>query len=346
MTSLEGRVLRRRRAVPPRTASATSLRSGRPGRACSAATCVVPHRPGRVLDELRRASAGGIADYCGISRTPRRGRGAVLAVPRREPTPGTPRMFLDRFGTPDGRAVMRPVAPTAVADDVRPDAPLYLITGRVLQHYQSGRADPARAELLEASPHSYVQINPLTAGRLGIAEGDPVEVTSSRGSCVAPARLIRRHPPGGGVHAVPLSRARSRPTPSPTQPPTRSAGCPSSRCARSGSGREATTMRQLAEHGFAADLVGRAAASGRRARQRHGVGSLRRQPLSAAHARPGRAHRARRGVRSRLQPAPAGRGRRRNRGSGEPHPAGVAEKRHAPPRPAGRPYRPRELARR
>ena len=98
-------------------------------------------------------------------------------------------MFLDRFGTPDGRAVMRPVVPTAVADDVRPDAPLYLITGRVMQHYQSGTQTRRVPELLAASPHSFVQINPMTASRLGISEGDAVEVTSARGSCVAPARL-------------------------------------------------------------------------------------------------------------------------------------------------------------
>ena len=189
MTSLEGRVLRRRRAVPPPEGVRDELQIWHDLAGLLACDAAFPTSPAQVLDELRRASAGGVADYSGISLE-RLDEGEALFWPCPDEThPGTPRMFLDRFGTPDGLAVMRPVAPTAVADDVRPDAPLYLITGRVMQHYQSGAQTRRVPELLEASPHSFVQINPMTAGRLGISEGDPVEVTSARGSCVAPARL-------------------------------------------------------------------------------------------------------------------------------------------------------------
>jgi assimilatory nitrate reductase catalytic subunit len=189
MTSLEGRVLRRRRAVRAPEGVRDELRVWHDLAGLLSCDAAFPTSPALVLAELRRASAGGIADYSGISLE-RLDAGEALFWPcPDEKHPGTPRMFLDRFGTPDGRAVMRPVAPTAVADDVRPGAPRYRITRRVMEHYQSGTQTRRVPELLEASPHSFVQINPMTAARLGICDGDAVEVTSARGSCVAPARL-------------------------------------------------------------------------------------------------------------------------------------------------------------
>ncbi len=217
MTSLEGRVLRRRRAIAPPEGVRTELQIWHDLAARLGCQATFHTDPARVLDELGLASAGGVADYAGVSLErldageqiaadpPGGSVGGFRAVPGRRSQPrlpealywpcpsadhpGTPRLFLERFATPDGRAAMRPVAPTPVADDVRAGAPLYLVTGRVMQHYQSGAQTRRVAELVEASPTAFVQINRLTAQRLGIAEGDPVRVESARGSCVAPARL-------------------------------------------------------------------------------------------------------------------------------------------------------------
>src|SRR5690606_19480970 len=104
---------------------------------------VFPTDPAVVFDELARASAGGVADYSGLSHArldadeAAGGPGLHWPVPAAD-HPGTPRLFLDRFATPDGRARLAPVDHVGPSDDVRPDAPLYLVTGRVLQHYQSG----------------------------------------------------------------------------------------------------------------------------------------------------------------------------------------------------------------
>ena len=101
MTNLEGRVIRRRRALPPPDGVLDDLqvlklladRLGR-GQYFSA-------EPREVFDELRRASAGGIADYAGHQlRADRRRAGRVLALPD-EDHPGTPRLFAETL--PDRR---------------------------------------------------------------------------------------------------------------------------------------------------------------------------------------------------------------------------------------------------
>jgi assimilatory nitrate reductase catalytic subunit len=83
------------------------------------------------------------------------------------------------------------VAPRGPVDDLRPDAPLYLVTGRVLAHYQSG-AQTRRVEALNrTAPEPFVELHPQVALRLGVEAGDDVRVTSSRGTAVAPARITR-----------------------------------------------------------------------------------------------------------------------------------------------------------
>ncbi len=189
MTSLEGRVLRRRTAVPPpgEVRSDLAVFAGLAERLRPS----VPFStdPAEVYEELRVASAGGIADYAGISWE-RLDAGEALFWPcPDEGHPGTPRLFADRFGTPDGRARMIAVDHRPVADDLRGEAPLYLVTGRLLQHYQSGAQTRRVAELAEAEPEVFAEIHPRVAAQLGVTDGRPVRLTTARGSMVLPARL-------------------------------------------------------------------------------------------------------------------------------------------------------------
>ena len=96
MTNLEGRILRRRRLqVPPSHARSDlevlhglAVRLGEPGHR-------YPTAPREVFDELRRASAGGKADYAGITYD-RLESGEALHWPcPGTEHPGTPRPFLD-----------------------------------------------------------------------------------------------------------------------------------------------------------------------------------------------------------------------------------------------------------
>lgn len=194
MTSLEGRVIRRRRAVeaPGQVRSELWVWAELARRLGS--TVDFPTDPAVVFDELARASAGGPADYSGLSHArldaaEDPGHGLYWPCPRGETDhPGTPRMFLDRFGTPDGRARMTAVDHGGPSDDVRPDAPTYLVTGRVLQHYQSGAQTHRVPELEAAQPAPFVEMHPLLGTRLGIADGETAVLTSRRGEVRARAR--------------------------------------------------------------------------------------------------------------------------------------------------------------
>ncbi|SOD86805.1 molybdopterin oxidoreductase family protein [Streptomyces sp. Ag109_G2-15] len=103
--------------------------------------------------------------------------------------PGTPRLFLDRFATEDGRARFVAVAHRASAEEPDAEYPLLLTTGRVVSQYQSGAQTRRVAELNAAAPGPFVELHPRLAARLGAGEGDPVAVVSRRGRAVAPARI-------------------------------------------------------------------------------------------------------------------------------------------------------------
>ncbi|MDQ6700024.1 MAG: molybdopterin oxidoreductase family protein [Acidobacteriota bacterium] len=189
MTNLEGRVLLRRRAcLPPgevrtdtETIAAIAGRLGY-GKYFASTAC-------EVFDELRRASSGGVADYAGITyERIARENGVFWPCPS-EDHPGTPRLFLDRFATPDGCARFHAVEFRAPAEEPDEEFPLYLTTGRVMEHYQSGTQTRRVPQLADAVPASFVQIHPSMARSYGIAEGDPVRLITRRGAAEVAARL-------------------------------------------------------------------------------------------------------------------------------------------------------------
>jgi len=75
------------------------------------------------------------------------------------------------------------------------DGTLTLITGRLLEHYQSGAQTRRVPELAAAQPHARAQLHPATAARLGIAAGDLIELSNQRGTvrCAAELSVDIRH---------------------------------------------------------------------------------------------------------------------------------------------------------
>jgi assimilatory nitrate reductase catalytic subunit len=194
-TNLEGRVLLRRRAVTPPAGIRSDLEVLHGLAARLGVEKGFPTDPEEVFEELRRASAGGPADYSGISyRRLAEEQGVFWPCPAEGPEvgvvhPGSPRLFLDRFATEDGRARFAPVTHRALAEEPDDEYPLLLTTGRVVSQYQSGAQTRRVAELNAAAPGPFVELHPRLAARLGAADGDPVAVVSRRGRAVAPARV-------------------------------------------------------------------------------------------------------------------------------------------------------------
>ncbi|WP_327684374.1 molybdopterin oxidoreductase family protein [Streptomyces sp. NBC_00467] len=192
-TNLEGRVLLRRRAVsaPPGVRSDLEILGGLA--ALLGHEKGFPADPEEVFEELRRASAGGPADYSGITyRRIAEEDGVFWPCPEDSAEirhPGTPRLFLDRFATPDGRARFVPVTHRAAAEEPDDDYPVLLTTGRVVSQYQSGAQTRRVDELNAAAPGPFVELHPLLAERLKAAEGDRIAVVSRRGRAVGPARI-------------------------------------------------------------------------------------------------------------------------------------------------------------
>lgn len=188
MTSLEGRVLRRRKALdaPAGVRNELDILADLAARL----DCPVPLEtdPSLVFDELARATEGGKADYSGITHDLLDTERPVY-WPFPQGSKGTPRMFTERFAHTDGRARMVVVFPKGPADDLRPDAPLYLVTGRVLTQYQSGAQTRRVPALATAAPAPFVELHPQLAARHDIDDGDDVAVTSLRGTAVARARI-------------------------------------------------------------------------------------------------------------------------------------------------------------
>ncbi len=181
MTNLEGRVIRRRRALDPPVGVHDDLRLLADLAARLGAGDKFSADPETVFEELRRASAGGTADYAGISyRRIDAEDGVFWPCPTPE-HPGTPRLFADRFATPDGRA--RFLRVEHVDAHERPDAdfPYVLTTGRVMAQYQSGTQTRRTRSLAMVAPTARVELHPDLARSLDIGPDDVVELATRRG---------------------------------------------------------------------------------------------------------------------------------------------------------------------
>ena len=73
-------------------------------------------------------------------------------------------------------------------EPVDADHPVHLTTGRVLAQYQSGAQTRRVRDLPDDG--AFVELHPLLAARIGVADGMAVRVTTRRGSLRVPARVV------------------------------------------------------------------------------------------------------------------------------------------------------------
>jgi len=161
--------------------------------------------PAEAWDELRVLAKGTAYDFTGMTRARlKESHGLLWPLPA-EGHPGTKRRYVkgedplvpadapDRvlfYGRPDRKAVvwLRPQkAPEEVVDA---EYPLWFTTGRVIEHWHTGTMTRNCKELRHANYETLAELHAEDAAALGVKSGDPVRITSRRGSVVFKVRVV------------------------------------------------------------------------------------------------------------------------------------------------------------
>ena len=132
--------------------------------------------PAEIFTELRQASAGGIADYAGITYDKLERQYGVFWPCPSEDHPGTPRLFEPGswnpvaqgngpFYFPDGKARFNVARYAPPSEDVDSEYPIILTTGRVVSQFLSGSQTRRIGPLVDQYPEPLVEIHPLLAER-------------------------------------------------------------------------------------------------------------------------------------------------------------------------------------
>ncbi len=94
-----------------------------------------------------------------------------------------------RAFNPDGKAMLRAAEFVEPYETTSTTMPFVLNTGRTLYHFHTRTKTGRVPQLRDAAPEVWVEVSLGDAERLGIAEGDLVEVRSRRGTLTAKARI-------------------------------------------------------------------------------------------------------------------------------------------------------------
>ncbi|WP_158737316.1 molybdopterin oxidoreductase family protein [Alteribacillus sp. YIM 98480] len=138
--------------------------------------------PEEVFNELRLASKGGKADYYGITYERIRKESGVFWPCSSEETVGEPILFSRSFETDDGKARLFYNKPSLeIKESVNETYPLYMTTGRTMNHYLSGAQTQKSSRLLAREFESFVYVHPDTARSYGIRPGELAVISSKRG---------------------------------------------------------------------------------------------------------------------------------------------------------------------
>lgn len=190
MTNLEGRVIMRQRAIepPPGVRSDITILCALAAVLGKAQYFAYSHER-QIFDELRRASAGGPADYSGITYEKIEASSGVFWPCPSEDHPGTPRLFQEHFYTSSGRARFHAIRHQQSAEELDRNYPFYLTTGRILAQYQSGTQTRRIERLRELAPEPYAELHPSVARRYKLIDGGLVRLTTRRGSALFPVKI-------------------------------------------------------------------------------------------------------------------------------------------------------------
>jgi len=145
--------------------------------------------PAQIMEEAARLTP----QYGGVTYERLEGNGLQWPCPTTD-HPGTPILHVDKFVR--GLGLFSPVEhqePNELPDD---EYPMTLTTGRMMFHYHTG-TQTRRTRALDAEvPTGSVELNPEDAKRLGVHDGQMVEVRSRRGKIHIQAEVTEKVQPG------------------------------------------------------------------------------------------------------------------------------------------------------
>jgi assimilatory nitrate reductase catalytic subunit len=145
--------------------------------------------PESVWNEHRESTRGRDLDITGLSYTHLETTGpAQWPLPEGAST-GQDRLYVDgQFPTADGRARFAAVSWQPVAEERVSQFPFSLTTGRLRDQWHGMTRTGTAGRLFAHSPEPCVQMNPQDTKRLGLQDGELVQVRSKRGSLVLPVQ--------------------------------------------------------------------------------------------------------------------------------------------------------------
>src|SRR3954471_10687502 len=181
------------------------------------------------FDAWTKCSAGRPCDYTGLSHDKLRDHSGIQWPCNAEHPDGTERLYAGgRFSAqpdycesygkdlvtgaplepteyramnPDGKAVIKAAEYLPPHEPPSPAMPFVLNTGRTLYHLHTRTKTGRAPQLRDAAPEVWVELAKADASRLGVHEGDLVEVRTPRGAVTAAARITGIH---NGVVFIPF----------------------------------------------------------------------------------------------------------------------------------------------
>jgi anaerobic selenocysteine-containing dehydrogenase len=172
------------------------------------------HDAASAFSAWQRCSAGRPCDYTAITYERLRAEGGIQWGPERLYADGqffASPDYCESYGmdlatgalwepteyralNPDGKAMLRAADHQSRPEQPNEEFPMTLTTGRTIWHFHT-RTKTARApELQRAAPEVWVALALEDAQRLGVTDGDQLEVVTARGSIRGPARIAEQRP--------------------------------------------------------------------------------------------------------------------------------------------------------
>jgi ferredoxin-nitrate reductase len=172
----------------------------------------------QVFDEWVRLTHGTRLDMTGLSHARLQAQGTLQWPVPTAQSVGTPRLFTDgQFYRPNGRAKIHAVPDENTSVPTSPEFPLILTTGRLRDQWHTMTKTGKVERLKQHAGQPFIEIHPKDAADRGLAEGQPVQVSSPQGQALVCARLNRNVKRGvvfmpmhwGNIMGQPFGRANN-----------------------------------------------------------------------------------------------------------------------------------------